>query len=588
MLIMPRTLICTADKRTWPPGDRPVLFLGEWCRTHALASEWKKFDHDVLPYHWRDVDARHADYRRLDLLFEQTLAQLASVLNDIHGTRHSLRYWRIVVGSWLRYFIGVMYDRFRSLETALESGRVDCVPVVTCGRWQRVPRNIIDFLHETVTDDGNQHIFGMLCALMAPQLVQAVGEEDFARPHDKNRVREWCSLAAFTITRSLANLSRRRIVASLAYCRMSEMMKLSLRLGQVLPFPLPRLQPRAFAIDESLRSRLSFDSPGDSFSKVVVPMLKAFLPSAYLEGYAALSSLALRIYPKSVRSIVDDNALHVNDTYKLWVASAVECGAKLAICQHGGFYGSGEWSDDEMHERSICDVFLNWGWEDSVAAKPIPSVTLSRLLTRRKSADPSARRIAWVANMFPRYAAYQRSMPASSETLDYIQDQIRFYRSLPRELASQLWLRPYQKDWDWGFVARLSEVGFDEHNLCSRQMSLTAQLAESRIGIYTADTTVHLEMFVLNIPTLLYWDRRIWRTRPEAAPYYEALRHAGILHDCPESAAVMLEKIYDDPWSWWSSDAVKRAVGRYLDRFGATATDWTRAWSAGLRNAGLL
>lgn len=585
---MLRTLICTADRRTWPSNERPVLFLGEWCRTHAFASEWTKFDHEVLPYHWHDVDARHADYRCLDLLCEKILGQVAEALNEIHGTSHSLRYWRIVVGSWLRYFIGVMYDRFRSLEAALGSGRVDCVPVVSCGRWQRAPRNIIDFLHEAVTDDGNQHIFRTLCALMAPQLLQTVGEESFSRSDGKGRVREWGSLAAFAITSSLSSLSRRRLVASLGYCKMSELAALGFRLGQVLPFPLPRLRPRSFAIDESLRNRLSIDGGGDAFSKLIASTLKEFLPSAYLEGYAAMSGLALRIYPKSVHSIIDDNALHVNDTYKLWAASAVERGAKLAICQHGGFYGSGEWNDDEVQERSICDVFLNWGWEDTSSARPMPSATLSRLLLQRKLPAPSARRIAWVANMFPRYALSQRSMPTAPEVLDYIQDQIRFYRALPGKLASQLWLRPYQKDWDWGFVARLSEAGFDERNICSRKISLMEQLGKSRIGVYTADTTVHLEMFVMNIPTLLYWNRKIWRNRSEAMPYYEALRHAGILHDSPESAAAMLVKVYDDPWTWWSSDIVKDAVCRYLDRFGFAAVDWMREWQARLRNAGLL
>jgi putative transferase (TIGR04331 family) len=588
-----RTLVCTADTRTWPPQGHPVLYLGEWCRTHALRADWKQRDHEVLPYHWRDVQERHADYRRLNALFEQILPQLAAVLDSIHGVRHSVRYWRVVAGSWLRHFIGVIYDRYRALQAAFASGRIDCMPALRCGAWQRVPRNISDFLHEVSTDGGNQHLFGALGAIMAPELVRIVGCEDFSRPEQGGNMREWGSIAAFMASRGLSSLSRRRLVASLAYCKASEIANLGLQLRGLPLFPIPRFRPRTFAIDPSLRGRLALGLASgplaDPFLRVLDAMLKECLPSAYLEGHASLFRLAGRVFPKSVDAIVDDNALHVNDVYKIWAASAVEQGARLAICQHGGFYGSGEWNDDEMHEKAISDVFLNWGWEQTSSSAPFPSPVLSRLLARPRVFKKTQRRVAWIANMFPRYAGSQRSMPVSSEVLGYIEDQIAFFRCLPPALRSQLWLRPYHKDWDWGFVARLQEAGFDADNICSREkMSLTAQLGQSRVGIYTANTTVHLEMFAMNIPTLLYWDRAIWRNRPEAEPYYEVLRAARVLHDSPESAAATLAAIYDDPWTWWSSPVVKGAVQRYLERFGLASAQWAREWKTRLATTGLL
>jgi len=427
----------------------------------ALKAEWGKRDHEVLPYHWSDVSVRHADYRRLNALLEQVLPQLAAALGDIHAERRSVRYWRVVAGTWLRYFIGVVYDRFRTLEAALERGCIEGLPVVRCEPWQRVPRTITDFLHDVSTDEGNQHLFGMLGALMAPELVRVVGSEGFSRHEEGRGAREWASVAAFMASRGLSKLSSRRVVVSLAYCTAGEIAKLGLQLGGMPLFPIPRFRPRAFAIDASKRNRLVLDLGNDRFSRVLAVLLKECLPSAYLEGYAALSRLARRVFPKSVDAIVDDNALHMNDVYKIWGASAIEGGARLAICQHGGFYGSGEWNDDEVHEKAVSDVFLNWGWEHTPTSRPLPSPVLSRLLAQPKASGETPDRVAWISNMFPRYASSQRSMPVSSEALGHIEDQIAFFRCLPPTLRSRLWLRPYHKDWDWGFLARLEEENIE-------------------------------------------------------------------------------------------------------------------------------
>jgi len=583
-----RTLICTADTRTWPAEDRPLLFLGEWCLLHALKAEWERRDYRIVPYHWSDVERRHADYRRLDALFEQLFLQLAEILNDIHGTYHSLRYWRIVVGPWLRYFIGIMYDRFRALECALDTGLVECVPVISCSRWQQVPRNHADFFHEALSDHGNQHIFRIICEHIAPELVRTVAHEDFVRRNVGGRLRELIGLGAFLVTSGGGALSRRRIVASLGYAKLGELIRLGRKFGQLLPFPIPKLRPREFPIDAAVREKLSFDCERDTFSRLLASTIKEFLPSAYLEGHPSMVRLAKAIYPRSAHLIIDDNALHTNEVFKVWTAEAVENGTKLAIYQHGGFYGSGEWNENEIHERSICDLFLNWGWESTSLAKPMPSYQLVRLKRRTFSPSPEIRRIAWIMTMFPRYAYLQTSMFSPSDILDYIDDQIRFYRALPHEIASQLWLRPYQKDWDWSFINRLYKAGVDIEQICPPRISMIEQLAKCRIGIFSANTTVHLEMFAMGIPTILYWNPKIWRIRQEAEPYYEALRGVGILHDSPESAASWLKKIYKDAWIWWSSAEVQYAVSFHMERFGCTSDNWANEWKSRLSEVDFL
>jgi putative transferase (TIGR04331 family) len=70
---------------------------------------------------------------------------------------------------------------------------------------------------------------------------------------------------------------------------------------------------------------------------------------------------------------------------------------------------------------------------------------------------------------------------------------------------------------------------------------------------------------------------------PEAEPYFELLRKAGILYRTPEEAARKLQEVFDNPSKWWSGKEVQRARCEFLDVFGYTEKDWTGAWARELK-----
>lgn len=110
-----RFLITTALEESWR-RDQPVLFLGEWCRRHSRREQWQQLDAAVLPYHWDDRQKLESDYRTLTALHERLLLELTADLNRIHGVEHSMRYWRILVGPWLGFFVQTVFDRWESIQ----------------------------------------------------------------------------------------------------------------------------------------------------------------------------------------------------------------------------------------------------------------------------------------------------------------------------------------------------------------------------------------------------------------------------------------------------------------------------------------
>jgi putative transferase (TIGR04331 family) len=109
-------------------------------------------------------------------------------------------------------------------------------------------------------------------------------------------------------------------------------------------------------------------------------------------------------------------------------------------------------------------------------------------------------------------------------------------------------------------------------------MSFYKQLAKSRLCVCFYNGTPLLETFVANFPTILCWDPKYSELNALARPYFTLLKNVGILHETPESAASKLNKIYQNPRSWWMSPDVQDAKNKFCDRFARVSDDWLFEW----------
>ena len=158
-----RTLITTADECTWPKENKhPALFLGEWCRRYSRKEVWQQLDAEVVAYHWDDREKLFEDYQYLKELYEKLLAELSDKLNQIHSVSHSPRYWRILIGPWLGYFIQILFDRWFMLKQAIEQGEITECSVIDRGPLSVVPNDMVHFGKLFVDDDWNEAIYGQL------------------------------------------------------------------------------------------------------------------------------------------------------------------------------------------------------------------------------------------------------------------------------------------------------------------------------------------------------------------------------------------------------------------------------------------
>lgn len=571
-----RFLITTADEQTWPE-DKPVLFLGEWCRLYDRRSVWQRLDAEVVPYHWDDRQKLHRDYLHLRDLHEELLREMTAALGDIHGVEHSPRYWRILIGPWLGYFVQMLFDRWAMIERAVNEYDIDGVRVLETRPEDIVPGDMDHFIELFLDDPWNEAIYGQLLESYSSISIERVPNEvkmngGASREVTSVSLKERLKRGVISVKSRVSGVLKRNDEAFFisTYLPTKEDMRLQWSFGQIpkvwLPFPTPRV-----SIDWTKRSWRLGRSGHKGFSAIVREMIPKHIPTLYLEGYGELQRRCSSLpWPTKPKFIFTSNAFSSDDIFKAWAAEKVEAGKPLLVGQHGGNYGVALWSFGEEHQCAISDAWLSWGWE-SEGNKKVRPVGNIKAVGRRM--DWNREGCALMVEMaIPRYSYHMYSVPVASQWLDYFEEQSRFVSTLPDDLQGQLLVRLYSSDCGWCQKQRWQDR-FPQIRLDDGALPMESLVSKARLYIATYNTTVFLESLGMNIPTIMFWNPAHWELRADAIPYFDALKEVGIFHETPEAAAMKMAEVWGDVSGWWKRAEVQEAREYFCHRYSRTIDD---------------
>ncbi len=589
-------LVTTPFRETWGQGEK-VLFLGEWSKLYSQQEAWSALNHETVPYHWDDRGKLQQDYHTVQALYERCLEELAACLNRIHGLDYSLKYWRVLIGPWLNYYVSTIFDRVESIQTVRGKYAVTNTLLLDFNEEEFIPKNMGHAARFMTSDEFNHYLFGKIiqffgdipCEKIPGRVpVRTAKAADFAAQKNpppvtwKQQIKRW----AYRMRLRLVRWFPIDYVFLDSHIPPKEEWRLQWMLGQI-PFqyelknveiPVP---PPDLALRKSIRLELG-TLPVERFLAQVIPW---HLPILYLEGYSHFcDQIAQWKLPQQTKFICSA-MVYAIDPFKGWLAKQLENGSKLLVNQHGGLYGTARWHAMEDHEFRICDRFLSWGWTDPKQSKavPLPGSKISHEQWRM-SPNPTGKAV-WVMWTLPRYSYWLYSAPTSSQILKYWSDQERFIQSVSPDLHKQLIVRLKPVGWDYGLeeTARCRSFSSDLE-IYTGKLSLSDQLKESRLCIATYNATTYLETFNANYPTIIFWDPHYWEIRPAAEPYFEQLREAGIMHDTPESAAALINEIFSNPLAWWQQPKVQKAKNEFCRRFAYTSPNWVGEWRRNFLN----
>ena len=570
-----RYLITTADERTWK-FDRPVIFLGEWCRIYDRKHIWLGMDAIVAAPYGLTQSKKDADFVEARALEDKIFPVLCDALNRYHGTQHGSRFWRIVLGHWFRRYVDVMLNRIKTLEQCMQRYQISGTTLHENEHYSLATQDSISATWAFNDERWNNALFARVLnflevATCPVELLLGDEAKGFryttftAAATIKTKVLKWGYQKAVKFARYFSRDSDAFIINS--YLPKIEEIKLQLFLGQCPQlWSSPRIEisedPDRL-LRESLAKQVAVNSV-NNLEVILYAMVFELLPVCYLESFTFLNELVKQqAWPTRPKFIFTSNNFDTDEVFKLWAATKSQSSFKYVIGQHGSFYGTHRHLHYDTIEEITADKFLTWGWTDGLP-QHTPAFILKTVGKKEKYHNPHGGLLLIELHISHRVTTWDETC----EFVKYFEDQQNFVTELTYMPKHQLTIRLHSAHVYLKWNEELRWQAFDPTlKIDIGSVAIRDLISQSRLVVHSYDSTGILETLSQNIPTIAFWQNDFDHLRDSAKPYYQLLVDAGIVHLTAKSAAEKVNEVWDSVESWWQQAAVQEARKQFCERY---------------------
>jgi len=562
-------LVTTADERTWDV-NRKIVFLGGWCLRYDRKNIWNQLNSEIAPPYGLELNVKLKNIELSESMQSSLLPSIVKVLNNHHNTNHSLNFWKIIIGHWLKYFVDIIISRHHTLIQVNKQFKIVGSKFIELSASSFIPTNTLDMLNLLKLDAWN--------STLDLRVIQNTDELKFSttliseltsnsrtfHKVDQNHIK----IDILSCIKQLCNFFVRSsepfIISS--YLPMWQEIKLQLSYGQVPKF-WRNSQHHSENVDPDvlLRKRLTKQILLDE-DNVFTRLVFELMPICFLEGFANLSSQVKNTnWPRKPKFIFTSNDFAFNETFKLYSALCQERGTKYFIGQHGNNYGTNRFLVTNV-EESTSDFFLTWGWQnqnESILPAYVFKVAGLRVENDKKG--------DLLLLEYP-YEDRLTTWDTDREHQIYFDNLLLFIGLLDEKPFKHLKVRLHYESATNSFNSKQRLIeSFPAIRIEYWEQPILQQYKNSRLAIFSYDSTGILETLALNIPTIAFWQNGFDHLNETAKKHYQLMVDAGIFHLSPESIAETINTIWEDVDSWWRQDSIQFARKTFCEQYARTS-----------------
>ncbi len=572
-------LITTGLTEELDNNEEKIFLLSSWCNTLEMEAFLKEKNKLIFPYHWKDKNKFNLDYKYLSVIYERNLEIISESLSKKHSIGN-ITYWRLIIGSWLRQFSDIVYDRYSQIKLANKNYKL-FTKLVAHEKDKLADLNYNEFYFKSKTDSWNHILIGNIWKEL--KLTYKISQNKFNNNEifysgKKVKIKELINLINFKLVKN------NRIFIHNTNFNYKNFLNLSIQTDNFALKSYP-IKQKIFTnkYDEEFRKSISnILLKSNEYEEILSKLISLYLPKIYLEDFYKNRIFINKIFPKNPELIITTHSYALDDLFKIWVAEKkISNDSKYIINQHGGCIRLCKLDQEEEHMIATSDEFISWGWtkEGEAICNNLPSIQLSNLNIKSKKNG----NILIVLASYPRYYYSSYSVPISEDYLIYLSNIEKIYNSINLNKNKKIIFR-FDKEYTAGWEAekRLRKkipLLKKDHNIKIRD-----SLNNSRFVISTSNSTVFLETLSANYPTVLFLDLNLYQLREDVLEDFINLNKIKICHFEIETLSSHVNIINNELEQWWYQEKLQDIIKIFCKKYAKRSKKPVSEWACQLKS----
>ncbi len=495
--------------------------------------------------------------------------KLFKALNAYHRSSHSDRYWKILIGAWLRRVIELYCFREFHILRCVEKYSIDNIKIVKGYKTIEPTNYTIDLLELQNNEDWNVQVTSRIIknlnlpnvTLHEYQQNPCISIFDIIRNANNSANRSLPKKIKDRIKKTALKLQKNTDAVFLnTYLGVRRDILLSLsfkQFPQFHSFPNLGINQSKEHQYRSIKFKELFQHEDFKEMSLIIDLILDLFPRCYLESMSDLqASVELQKLPKSPKFIFTSNDFDTNEIFKLWTAGQVEKGTPYFIGQHGNNYGTHRFISPTIEEE-IPDVFLTWGWSRDLSLQ-----TPCFNFKQPKKVESKKRITRLVLFEIPLENSIF-SWCGIHDYSRYMEEQFTFVENLDSEIRELSIIRLFQPHIFTAGQEVVRWTKFDPLIKLDSKLTPSELVRSTRLAVFSYDSTGILERLSLNLPVIAFWENRFFHIHEEYLDLYEKLSRVGIYQPSALHAANFVSKHWNSLDEWWFSNEVQDVVSEF-------------------------
>ena len=497
-------------------------------------------------------------------IFKSIFKDLTVSLNSLNSVSHSSRAWEIILGPWLRNFVRFSYKSFIDLKFIFENYRINKIYAINPDEYNLHTEDTKSLTFAYLSDEWFYSLNAKILKYLniSQKIIYSQPTKNFFEYSDNRYGDDSLKKKLVRRISQILFFLRRKGDALIyeSYLSFLNEKKLEIALGQ-FPQYWKQINVKYKKFDKKLRVKINLNShnkllSAENFIRHVLP---SSLPKTVIESFNDITKLSTKSnFPKKPKFIFTSSVYIGDEVFKFYVASKIEKGVPYYVGQHGNNYFTAIHCN-HLTELKTCDKFISWGGKYGSNVYPAFNFrTLGRKKIFKKDGDLSI--ICGDVSgehIFEYYASY-KEQESKAKSIVYLIENINNKIKRKTKIRIHGPLNTSNKSL---YIEKLyKSTGIEIER---GKMNMKKFMKNSRVTLFTYDSTGVLENLSLNIPTVFFLNNDLKHLNERSLEDYNLLINANILFTDIKKLITHLTNYWEDIDKWWLDEKTQLNISKF-------------------------